>query len=509
MNSKSNSKATVMFNERDVVDTVRVRFRVPPNSSSSSSSSPCARDCCYTKFLLQNHLNFKRSASPAKIMRYEDGSWVDFAPEVVDWLRSGFVEGKSVVEVQIEGVRCLFDFHRMLQIDLTRGNRSSIAWIDVHGKCFFPETFVDGGGEVANVSRDPNIEVVNVSSSNPNIEISNVTEDLASENPTIEIGIRIGGDFNSAKRKGESETEGSSSNDQPGKKKKKKSPIRAYDAESPRWPKAKLLKEGEKAHSVVKNLFLSGIGVLEPGAAITAIHQWSRSGPLDRARYEVFQKQMEIMKAVRGEANMQFAWYGASDKGVASILSHGFALPNKFSGSEAHGIGIYLSPLRSSHTSAMLSEADDNGEKHVILCKVILGKCEQIEAGSTQMYPSCQDFDTGVDDLKNPNWYVVWCANMNTHILPECVVSYKSSDRAEGLFRGSSFVIPLPGSSNALLTNLLSKLRNSPPSSRVQELQTLWVTYKDGKVAKDAFMKQLRSIVGDEMLLSTIQEIRA
>ncbi|THG08138.1 hypothetical protein TEA_024954 [Camellia sinensis var. sinensis] len=158
--------------------------------------------------------------------------------------------------------------------------------------------------------------------------------------------------------------------------------------------------------------------------------------------------------------NMQFAWYGASNKGVASILSHGFALPNKFSGSEAHGIGIYLSPLRLSHTSAMLSEADDNGENHVILCKVILGKCEQIEAGSTQI-----------------------------HILPECVVSYKSSDHAEGLFRGSSFVMPLPGSSNALLTNLLSKLRNSTPSSRVQELQTLWVTYKDGKVAKDAFMK--------------------
>ncbi|THG04008.1 hypothetical protein TEA_019636 [Camellia sinensis var. sinensis] len=110
MNSKSNSKATVMFNERDVVDTVRVR--VPPNSS--SSSSPCARDCCYTKFLLQNHLNFKRSASPTKIMRYEDGSWVDFAPEVVDSLRSGFMEGKSVVEVRIEGIRC---FLAVLKLD--------------------------------------------------------------------------------------------------------------------------------------------------------------------------------------------------------------------------------------------------------------------------------------------------------------------------------------------------------------------------------------------------------
>lgn len=75
--------------------------------------------------------------------------------------------------------------------------------------------------------------------------------------------------------------------------------------------------------------------------------------------------------------------------------------------------------------SAMLSEIDENGEKHVILCRVLLGKCEKVEAGSQQMYPSSVEYDTGVDDLKNPKWYIVWHAKMNTHILPECVVSYR------------------------------------------------------------------------------------
>ena len=77
--------------------------------------------------------------------------------------------------------------------------------------------------------------------------------------------------------------------------------------------------------------------------------------------------------------------------------------------------------------STLQSKADDNGEKHVILCRVILGKVEMVNAGSQQCHPSSGEFDTGADDLKNPKWYVVWCTNMNSHILPECVVSFKSS----------------------------------------------------------------------------------
>lgn len=72
----------------------------------------------------------------------------------------------------------------------------------------------------------------------------------------------------------------------------------------------------------------------------------------------------------------------------------------------------------------MFTETDENGEKHIILCRVILGKCEKIGAGSWQLQSSSVEYDSGVDDLKNPKWYVVWCDNMNTHILPECVVSY-------------------------------------------------------------------------------------
>lgn len=74
----------------------------------------------------------------------------------------------------------------------------------------------------------------------------------------------------------------------------------------------------------------------------------------------------------------------------------------------------------------------DTGENHVILCRVILGKREKVQAGSQQSYPSSAEFDTGVDDVSNPKWYIVWGANMNTHISPECVVSYKHSRDVPG-----------------------------------------------------------------------------
>jgi len=78
--------------------------------------------------------------------------------------------------------------------------------------------------------------------------------------------------------------------------------------------------------------------------------------------------------------------------------------------------------------SAKFSEADDNGEKHIIPCRAILGNVEKVVTGSQHYYPSGIEFYTGADDPKNhPKCYVVWSSVMNRHIIPECVVSFKSS----------------------------------------------------------------------------------
>lgn len=76
------------------------------------------------------------------------------------------------------------------------------------------------------------------------------------------------------------------------------------------------------------------------------------------------------------------------------------------------------------YCSVLSSEVDANGLRHILLCRVILGKTEEICAGSEQSQPSSEEFDTGVDNLDEPKKYIVWSCYMNSHILPIFVISF-------------------------------------------------------------------------------------
>ncbi|GER31141.1 WWE protein-protein interaction domain protein family [Striga asiatica] len=456
---------------------------VAPRCPTAASNEP----------LIHNYSNFKRSSCPERVMFYDGGSWVDYPIEVVEVMKLGFLQGKPAIEAQALGSNCFFDFYRMLEIDLYSGNQRSIAWIDTEAKCFFPKFFVNSYEKDEEDELLDNCE--NLSKIQIEIRITNnsgSSKDLKRAEAVKSSKRKRGGDVENGKL----EESFSSSN--------VKRQLLGSESQSARWPKTRIMAPEQKIYSILKNLFLSGLSAIEPGATVTSIHQCVRLEPLDKARLEVFLKQLEITKNARGQSNMVYAWYGTSAKGVESILKHGFGEPSVVSCSEGHGIGVHLSPFKSLENSAMLSDIDENGEKHVVLCRVILGKCEEVEAGSLQSYPSSMDYDTGVDDLKNPRWYTVWHANMNTHILPECVLSYRPI-KSPGSMKPNANRIILP---SVFIAKLFSNLKDSRPLPQLKELQTLWVSFKEGKLGRNAFMKQLRAAVGDEVLRSTIQELR-
>jgi hypothetical protein len=55
-----------------------------------------------------------------------------------------------------------------------------------------------------------------------------------------------------------------------------------------------------------------------------------------------------------------------------------------------------------------------------------MGNMELLHPGSDQIYPSSCEYDNGVDDIQCSEYYVVWNMNMNTHIYPEFIVSFKA-----------------------------------------------------------------------------------
>lgn len=82
--------------------------------------------------------------------------------------------------------------------------------------------------------------------------------------------------------------------------------------------------------------------------------------------------------------------------------------------------------------SASYCDDDENGIRYVVFCCVILGNVEVVSPGSVQCHPSTENFDSGVDSLQSPHHYIVWSMNVNTHIFPESVVSFKMSSSADG-----------------------------------------------------------------------------
>ncbi|KAL6176691.1 hypothetical protein ACLB2K_053324 [Fragaria x ananassa] len=445
--------------------TVRVPSPTPRNHLDGGDGDCDGVSACCSSRSTRAELaaNFKRSVAPARVMFYENGSWTNFPGRVVELLRSGFFERKAVLHLEIEGSMYLFDFTRMLQIDSGTGSQRSIAWIDDNGKCFFPKKFVSdelcGGG---------------------------------SDRRKIEIEIRVDvSGRNSGKRKRDDEAE---DEHEVTSYKRQSQPQPKSQGSSESWPNVKLLREGERAFTAVSNFFLKGMKRIDPTATISAIRQCVRSGPLDKARLEVFQKQIELTKAARGSANVVHAWYCGSSRDIQGILAHGFGLPSKVAGS--HGVGLYLSHLSLPFSTGLI-QPDDNGEKHVLLCRVILGNVEKVEAGSQQCYPSSMEFDTGVDDTRTPTRYVVWSTNMNRHVLPECVVSYKPSGHVPG---------SLPKKYH--LAELISRVRNSLPPCKVQQLSNLVNGLKAGKLARNDFCRQFRLVVGEQLLHSAIPEMR-
>jgi hypothetical protein len=69
----------------------------------------------------------------------------------------------------------------------------------------------------------------------------------------------------------------------------------------------------------------------------------------------------------------------------------------------------------------------------MVLCRVIMGNVEPLVLNSKQFQPTNYTFDSGVDNLQSPNYYVIWDTDLEKHILPEYAVTIKMPEKAKGM----------------------------------------------------------------------------
>lgn len=548
--------------------------------------------CCSRKTVLHNYGNFSKSALPSRVMYFWEGEWNDFPENIVASVRNVFQSGKSAAEVSFDGSLNLLDFLGMVQTDLATGTQRSIAWIDQNGKCFFPKYFFEGSemqgclnGVHGNKERthqccfssersrqiavkvEIGISGIESSKSENSGEVS-VTNCQSEESQSQSL------DTESSELEQDSSDTGNLSNGFLSKETnatnadygmgacESQSVLCINSSETFGYGELadKLIKleNGNHEYVVVRNKFLAGLSTLVTFSSIVGIYRCVPSSSSAQARLQAFQNHVEITRKYRGKANIRYAWHGTSRKGVAGIVLHGFGQTNTPNNGAAYGIGVYLSPEDCSHVSAGYSDVDENGLRHMVLCRVIMGNMEQVQPGSQQFHPSNEHCDSGVDDIKNPKHFIIWSTHMNTHIHPEYVVSFKVSTQMHDYpgskadhFAHSNLAtakhtmldgpwqqgypnemarhrqsypvkedqkkieghvevpVKMPTSAWMPFPMLFSVIQRHLSKTSIDSLEHHYSNFKNRRISREVLIKMVRKIAGDKLLIAAIKSIKS
>ncbi|XP_059644263.1 probable inactive poly [ADP-ribose] polymerase SRO5 [Cornus florida] len=265
--------------------------------------------------------------------------------------------------------------------------------------------------------------------------------------------------------------------------------------------------EGDRGFEIIWRRFFPGLGSIGAQSRVVAMHKYARSGFTGKARFRSFQIFKQAMEnKCGGNANVKFAWYGASKDEITKIISHGFGHCGKPESNGLYGCGIYLHPENSHLESVKSSIVDEDGVRHVLLCRVILGKTELVHPGSEQCHPSSEEFDSGVDNLSAPKKYIVWSTHMNSHILPEYVISLKApSLNGLQMIQNQSTRPNSPWMPFSALISVLSKFL---PPRTICLISKYRSYHREKKISRHELIQLIRQLAGDKLLTAVIKSFR-
>nr|GME11927.1 probable inactive poly [ADP-ribose] polymerase SRO5 [Ipomoea batatas] len=250
------------------------------------------------------------------------------------------------------------------------------------------------------------------------------------------------------------------------------------------------IDKSERDFQVTKDELISSIGVLGKHTKLKSVYRKAYTTSEDREKLQNFFMYKYGLKIKRGgNPNENFAWYGAPKEQIFNILRHGFVNPIM---NEMHCRGIHLTPSKLLLDCLKSTIPDAEGMQHLLFCRVLLGNAEVVQPGSTQCYPSSEEFDSGVDSLVSPTKYIIWNTHMNAQILPEFMISFNVLSTTKK--------IEIPAHISALLFELSLMLPHDKQSIAKYQKDT-----EEGKITVKELRRHLRNLAGDTLLVKAIK----
>ncbi|CAA7026634.1 unnamed protein product [Microthlaspi erraticum] len=476
------------------------------------------------KSLVRYYSYFKKTGVPKRVMIYENGEWNDLPDRVNCAIRNELEEKRAAIEYEWCGRLFVLDFLHMHRLDLETGAKTPLAWIDVGGKCFFPEIYE--------------------SDERNNCCHHNCVEDPKQYAPH-DIKLRLEIDVNAGESPRLNLEECS---DESGDVPEEDSCSRKLEAAASKWdetdavPVSGLKPAGSAGldKDAVKKMFASGTASL---GQVAVLDVGRFSSEIAEARLALFQQQVEITKKHRGDANVRYAWLPAKREVLSGVMMQGLGVGGAFIRKSIYGVGIHLTAADCPYFSARYCDVDENGVRYMVLCRVIMGNMELLRGDKAQFFSGGEEYDNGVDDVENPKNYIVWNINMNTHIFPEFVVRFKLAalPNAEGnlVAKNDNSGVTLEGPKDLPPPQLESNgtggsgSANSVGSSTTRP-KSPWMPFptlfaaisqkiaekdmslinadyqqlREKKMNRAEFVSKLRVIVGDDLLRSTITALQ-
>ena len=104
-----------------------------------------------------------------------------------------------------------------------------------------------------------------------------------------------------------------------------------------------LLREENHEYDVVKNCFLSGMGLHAAETTVVSVRKTSAQRITAKAKLAASNVFAEAMKRKNGgDANVRYGWYSGSKEEIERIVSYGFSSSEVEKDDRSHGVGVHF-----------------------------------------------------------------------------------------------------------------------------------------------------------------------
>ncbi|GJT85848.1 inactive poly [ADP-ribose] polymerase RCD1-like isoform X1 [Tanacetum coccineum] len=334
----------------------------------------------------------------------------------------------------------------MTEVDMKTGVQKPIAWIDDAGSCFFPELFSSYESHQCNKSKAmTDLELVELESS---------------MTPEIKLNVEI--DLNGLSDNYLEECMGESNVQESNFKRLK------VDEED--------FQQSDEALSpeMVRNMFLKGIN---PALEVNVVDVKKCTGDIMEAKLELFQKQIEITQKICGDANVKYAWFASRTDALSSNVA--MVSMTLVQNLERYGVMAF---------TLLLSTLPKSGNLILDESRVDLSSRVTIHDPRSPLHPETSPSKLATS---GPQY-----GSMIAMPVEKVLSAGSSTSRA-------------PKSPWMPFSKLFEAISDKVDPNDMKLVHILYEPLRAKKTSREEFIKKLRSIVGDQILRSTISDLQS